>query len=451
MPLCLSFFSRGLDESVLRNHAYYSQLYGYHHTFVEADHVAHPALRDSYKYSQILSHLRGLEEGELLFFLDDNSVVFRPIALERLMDGRDLMVVDGPAADGFPAKLLMNMLLVRNTAANRELLHQLLVDSCTVITLQIERMDEASVLRPAGGVLECNSVVADTHVNVTYRTIGWYHSTVFVVALGPLPMARPDGRPMDYMLHDMNMQAFITRQVNGALMHGTPVLQPAAYPALAETPYTGINTGARIAVVSLYGNDIHSYARVSEHNVRRYCERHGYAYHVYRGIPKELDQAVNGTWIKPWVLQRHMADHDWIIWVDADTLFLNQAKKLEPLLEGRDLLLAKDIGGWSINAGVMGFRNTPRNVDILSRIWDQLTAVEDRSGVHVSRGDQYYINVLLTEDGLIGADNVLDNLAINTPPHLFRNDTLLVHFVNLGEPYRSAYMADVDAMSKRSN
>lgn len=447
MPLCLSFFSRGLNEPVLSNHAHYCQLYGYPHRWIEANHIAHPALRKSYKYSQILHHLRQLAEGDWLFFLDDDSAIFRPAAIDRMMEGRDLIVLEGPA-EGHPVKPLMNMMVLRNTPANRALLHSLMSEAGHVIAVNIEQVDEAALLRPLG-LLPCQAMLADLHVNVSWRTTDWYNAFIFVVSLAALPEVRADGRPFEYMLHDLNMQNFLVRQINGALMHGQAVVSPAAYPALSEESQTSINPGARIGLVTLYGNDIHSYARVSEHNVRRYCERHGYAYHVYRGIPMELDQAVNGTWIKPYVLQQHMADHDWIIWVDADTLFLNQAKRLEPLLEGRDLLLAKDIAGWPLNAGVLGFRNTPRNVEILARIWERLSVVPDKSGVYVSQGDQYYINEILIADGLIGEAHVLDNISINTPPHLYRNDTLLVHFINLGEPYRSAYMADVDSLSKR--
>lgn len=448
MPLCLSFFSRGFDESVLRNHAHYCHLYGYPHKWIEANHIAHPALRTSYRYSQILHHLRQLAEGDWLFFLDDDSAILRPVAIDRLMDGRDLIVVDGPESDGHPAKPLMNMMVLRNTAGNRALLHAFISEAGHVVALNIPRIDETSLLRPEG-LLPCQAMLADLHVNVSWRATNWFHGLIFVVSLGALPTARPDGQPFDYILHDLNLQNFLVRQINGALVEGQPLLSPADYPALSNDSQTSINAGARIGIVTLYGNDIHSYARVSEHNVRRYCERHGYAYHVYRGIPRELDQTVNGTWIKPYVLQRHVAEHDWIIWVDADVLFLNQAKQLEPLLEGRDLLLGKDIAGWPLNAGVLGFRNTPRNVEILARIWERLSTVPDKSGVYVSQGDQYYINEILTSDGLTGEASVLDNISINTPPHLFRGDTLLVHFINLGEPYRSAYMADVDTLSKR--
>ena len=97
----------------------------------------------------------------------------------------------------------------------------------------------------------------------------------------------------------------------------------------------------------------------------------------------------------------------------------------------------------------MGFRNTARNAELLARIWARIGSVDDKSTVYASQGDQYYTNEVLMEEGLVGEQNILDNLSINTPPHLASEDSLLVHFINLGEPYRSVYMAAMDARSQR--
>ncbi|REN08571.1 galactosyl transferase GMA12/MNN10 family protein, partial [Mycobacterium tuberculosis] len=75
----------------------------------------------------------------------------------------------------------------------------------------------------------------------------------------------------------------------------------------------------------------------------------------------------------------------------------------------RDLLLAKDIGGWQFNSGVMGFRNTPANARLLDRIWERIGGVADKSGVYSSQGDQYYTNEVLTEEGLVAEPHILDN------------------------------------------
>lgn len=449
MPLCVSYFSRALSDDVLRNHAHYCRLHGYAHAVVEASHIAHRALRTTYKYDQILSRLRQLDEGDWLFFIDEDTVILRSVPIERILGDLELVVVDSPPSDSHPPVPMTNLIIVRNTPANRALFHALMTQSCHVLTLEIEAVDERALLQPAG-LLGCNQILGDVHVNVSSRMDNWEGAVVFAVCLASLPQMRADGRPYEFMAHDLNLQAFLVRQANGALIHGRPILQPASYPALSDEAMSTINPGKRVAIVSLYTHHIASYARVAEHNARRYCLRHGYSYHVYRAIPDALPSDINGTWVKTWLLLQHFDDHDWVIWVDADTLFFNQSKQLEPLLKDRDLLLAKDLGGWPVNAGVMGFRTTPKNRELLQRIWERITTVQDKTGIYSSMGDQYYVNEVLAQEQLIGPATVYDHLTINTPPHLATADTLLVHFVNMGEPRRSAYMADMDLASTRA-
>ena len=447
MPLCLSFFPRK-DEAVLRNHAHYCRLFGYPHQWVEADRIRHPALRDSARYGQILRHLRALPENDWLLFLDGDSMVFHPIAIETLMRGRDALVVEAPPIGDRPGPAMTNMMVLRNTPANRAMLLGLMDDAGNVVALVDRSVDEAARLRPAG-LLGCNAMVGDIYVNVSWRIPQWFLARIFVVHLGPLSIAAPEGVWREALLHDQNLQDMLAAQVNNALFHGQPVLQPAAYPALSEEPVSSYNADADIAFVTLYTHHVGSYARVSEHNVKRYCDRHGYAYHVYRAIPQAVDTGIGGSWVRSWLLQQHIAHHRWVIWIDADVLFLNQGRRIDALLEGRELLLAKDVGGWSFNSGVMGFLNTPGNAELLARIWQRIGEVDDKSAVYSSQGDQYYTNEVLAGAGLVNERSIVDNLSINTPPHLASDETLLVHFINLDEPYRSAYMASMDALSQR--
>ncbi|MFM9921743.1 galactosyl transferase GMA12/MNN10 family protein [Variovorax sp. H27-G14] len=447
MPLCLSFLQRR-DEAVLRNHAHYCRLHGYPHQWVESDRILHPALRASAKYSEILRHLRTLAEGDWLFFIDGDSVVFHSVAIDLLMHGRDLLVAESPPAGSLAGLAMTNMMVLRNTAANRAMLHQLIIDFGYVIARTAKRVDEAAHLRPAG-MLGCNAMEQGVYVNVSWRIGQWFQAPIFVVNLGPLPV-EVDGEPGEDMLHDLNLQRLLVDQVNESLASGQPVLHPLPYPEMSPAVMDSYNPEAPIAFLTLYTPHIQGYARVSEHNVRRYCDRHGYAYHVYRDIPAAIGPDINGSWIRSWLVNQHLARHEWVIWVDADVIFFNQARRIEPLLEGRDLLLAKDIGAWQFNSGVMGFRNTPGNARLLDRIWERIGGVADKSAVYSSQGDQYYTNEVLMEEGLVGEQHILDNLSINTPPHLASDDTLLVHFINLGEPYRSEYMAAMDARSQRA-
>ena len=448
MPRCLTYLDRA-DDDVVRNHAHYCRLYGYDHCVVESRGIGHAALRRAFKYSQMLRHLRSLPEGDWLLFLDSDAVVFRPVAVDELLRDRDALIVDGPPVHGFPGEVMTGMMVLRNTPAHRAMLHAMVDDTTRFIALETERVDESGRLRTAQ-VLPCNGMVAGTYVHVSWRTASWQDARIFVVNLAPLAVVGRGGAPGEDLLHDLTLQNLLVRQINAALMNGREVLQPPAYPPLADEALSSYNLDAPIAFVMLYTARIASYARVAEHNIRRYCDRHGYALHVYRALPDALGHDTQGNWAKPWVLQQHFSRHEWVVWIDADMLFVNPARPFEPLLQARDLLFAKDIGAWRVNSGLMGFRNTAGNAALLEDLRQRIAQVPDKSTVYSSMGDQYYVNALLRERGLDGEREVLDLVTVNTPHYLRTEDTLLMHFLGLGEPYRSVYMADQDTASLRT-
>ncbi|MDM0114322.1 DUF273 domain-containing protein [Variovorax sp. J22R133] len=448
MPLCLSVFHR-MDEDVLRNHAHYCRVHGYPHQSVESDGIFHPALRDAWKYSRMLRHLRALPEGDWLLCLDADCVVFWPVPVDAMLQAGEVLAVEGPVVGNFAQRVMTGMLVLRNTDANRRMLHDLVADASRVIALEADELDASSRLREAGA-LPCNAMVADTYVHISWRTTNWQDARIFVVNLAPLPVVGRGGVEAVDILHDLTLKNLLVRQVNRGLMHGERILQPPAYPPLSGDALSSYNAASRIAFVTLYTGHVATYARVAEHNVKRYCDRHGYAFHVYRSVPEALGPQVKGNWAKAWVLQQHLAQHDWVIWIDADMLFVNPAQRFDELLSGRDLLFAKDIGNWPVNSGLMAFRNTPSNAALLEELNRRIHEVPDKSSVYASMGDQYFVNALLREQGLDGVDNVLDFVSVNTPHYLRTPGTLLMHFLGLGEPYRSVYMADQDLASLRA-
>lgn len=448
MALCISVFEH-LDQQVLRNHQHYCRLFGYPHRWLETAHIAHPMLRQAYRYHALLQELRQAADNDWVLLLDCNAVIFHPLAMDTLLAGRDALLVKGPCRNpsGEPCFVMNNMLALRNTAENRKILHDIVFILHKGLIRDEMGRSELSLLEkfPA---LDINAMIGGSYVNVSWRITNWFDARIFMVSLAPLPSA--DSEPNHDILFDQRMKNLLVRQINGALIDGLPLLKTPAYPALSSEPKSSFNPQARIALVTLYTHHIADYARISEHNVKRYCDRHGYAYHVYRAIPEQLDSNISGSWVKSWLLARHLADHDWVIWIDADILFTNPSKKLEPLLANRDLLFAKDIGGWELNSGVMAFRNTAENAALLEQIWQCVNRVDDKSSVYSSQGDQFHTIEALRAAGKLDEQSIVDCLTINTPPQFSTADTLLTHYFGWGEPYRSVYMADDDAMSQRS-
>jgi hypothetical protein len=446
MPLCLSFLAAP-DAEVSRNHAHYAGLHGYDLVETGPGRLVHPVVRAHIKYSEILRRLRALAPDDLLIFLDGDSVILHPAPLESLMAGRESLLARGPDLGSEPGAVMSNMMIFRNTPEVRHHLHQVINIICDVLARPPPRFDETAALAPLG-LLDCNAAVAGVFVNVTWWPFNWFEAPTFTAYLGPLSRMDAHGQAYGHYLHDPNLQALLARDVNAFLMGGQAPMATPDYPPVDDAPSAHVEPAAKIAFVSLYTPHIRHYGRIAEHNVRRYCARHGHGYHIYREIPAPLDPAMAGSWAKPWLLKRHLAAHEWVIWIDADMLFLDQSRAIAPLLEGRDLLFAKDLTAWPMNSGFMAFRNTPANETLLDTLCDVIARVEDKSTVYASLGDQFYICQTLEAEGLLTEANVVDNLTVNTPAVYADESTLLAHYLALSDPYRAFYMARADALSR---
>ena len=439
----------GFDEDVLRNHQHYARLYQYTHQWVETRAYAHPRLKAAFKYDYLLQQLKSMDEGDLVVMVDAQSAFFQPMDVRHLMVGRDSMVVNGPSDPDMPEITMCNLIIVRNTGANRAILYDIL--TALHGTLALQECPDEEVLLQKLSVVGINTVLGDTYINVDWRITNWFSAKIFVVYLGATGSwdgERVHRNQVRHLTRDMNLEKVLLKQINSALIDGMPMMKTPSYPAISEDAVSHYNAESRIALVTLYTHHITSYARISEHNVKRYCDRHGYAYHVYRAIPSELDPAISGSWVRSWLLKHNIAQHDWVIWIDADVLFRNQEIKLEDILDGRDILLAKDLCAWPFNSGVMGFRNTPVNVDLIDKIWQRMLEVNDKSTVYSDQGDQFHTINVVCENNMLNEDNITNCLTINTAPPMSNHSTFLTHYVGWGEPYRSVYMAHDDAISQ---
>lgn len=101
-----------------------------------------------------------------------------------------------------------------------------------------------------------------------------------------------------------------------------------------------------------------------------HARRHGY--------PRITDESVfvpdrDATWSKIPLLQKHLPDYDFIMWIDGDVLVTNQDRKIEEFIELMDpdkfLLIGRDFQG--LNAGVFLIRNCPLAREFLADAWNR--------------------------------------------------------------------------------
>jgi hypothetical protein len=201
------------------------------------------------------------------------------------------------------------------------------------------------------------------------------------------------------------------------------------------------NAGQPIAIVTLYTPNVASYGSIAEANFRRYCERHGYTLYVHREIPAHLnDGKTAGNWLKPALLREYLPHHEWVFWVDADVLFNDMNRKLESIMQGQDALFARDVGTWTFNSAIMGFRRTQANYDAFHYILHACSQLDDRSCVYANLGDQHFFIGEYEKHADFDATRVASFIDWNTAWIYRRAESFLVHYIGMWHDNKALLM-----------
>jgi hypothetical protein len=101
----------------------------------------------------------------------------------------------------------------------------------------------------------------------------------------------------------------------------------------------------------------------------RHAKTHGYT-RITEDLPFDAVRR-ELQWAKVPLLQKHLADWDWLVWLDGDVLITNQERKIDDLVElvqpGKFLFVGKDFQG--LNSGVFFIKNCPLAHDFLADVW----------------------------------------------------------------------------------
>lgn len=420
----------------LANHRQYARLHGYRHEVVDASAMPQTSpLRTIYRYEGLLHILNSMEEGRLVLLLSEDAAIIDPIPLERLMKGRDRLLVRITSSHVLPQ---VDVQIWRNTEAVRQ------------IVLQLIKMANSG--RQGGAISEAacfTGLETESYMDLidgvcpvmlaapSYEPL-WSRIPTFAISIDEAP-EYPEQKNVTPRFRDV-----LVEHINSARASAMPFFSFPHYTRASDihaSERSTYNPGHKIAIVTLSTPHIEIYAGISEHNLRRYCEMHGYTLHVHRDIPAEIGLDGAGAWFKPWLLHGYLQYHEWVIWLDADILIADLQQTFEPMLEGRDWLIAHDVGEWLFNAGLMGFRRTARNDEMLRDVMAAITALPDRSDVYTDGGDQPRFITAMKKMFQVSENELVDFISLNTPWMFRRPDSFTVHYFGMWDSMRALMMA----------
>jgi hypothetical protein len=127
----------------------------------------------------------------------------------------------------------------------------------------------------------------------------------------------------------------------------------------------------RFAVCSLtIGNDYKRSVVQCTISQVRHSKTHGYT-RITEELPFD-SQKRELQWSKIPLIQKHIGNWDWLIWLDGDVLITNQECKMEDFINivssDKFLFIGRDFQG--LNSGVFFIKNCPLAHDFLADVWN---------------------------------------------------------------------------------
>ena len=208
------------------------------------------------------------------------------------------------------------------------------------------------------------------------------------------------------------------------------------------------NPNQKIAIISLYTKEISDYAFYSEQSIKKYCLKQNYTFHIYR---EKLDKQASPNWSKAQALLNHIDKHEYIVWMDSDTLIFNPEKKIEDIInkctKNKHIIACEDIGanntklskGSMLNSGVLIFK-CHKYVKNLITEWRDFNG--DKSSLYSSGGDQEILCDLLKKKDPFGFNRKIFPMnTFNTDPRLVDKDTFILHFMAYPYEFKKIFMS----------
>jgi hypothetical protein len=120
------------------------------------------------------------------------------------------------------------------------------------------------------------------------------------------------------------------------------------------------------------------YGDFASFNHHEYSNRHGYSY-LKEIVKNDAYENWHPTWIKIDVIKKFLPLYDYVVWIDADAVFVNQDITIEDLIDGNvDLVIPKleldRVSGnmWThTTTGFMVWKNSEWSNNTLNLLWNE--------------------------------------------------------------------------------
>lgn len=122
----------------------------------------------------------------------------------------------------------------------------------------------------------------------------------------------------------------------------------------------------KFIIISAYTDNFKEIADISYQTYEKYCKKQDMSFSIFKLINIERP----ASWYKiPLILDRFKEGYEYVMWVDADTLVINNDFKLNDIINNKyEIYICEDMNGF--NCGVMIWKNSELTKSILNTIWN---------------------------------------------------------------------------------
>jgi hypothetical protein len=122
-----------------------------------------------------------------------------------------------------------------------------------------------------------------------------------------------------------------------------------------------------ICVVMFYDDNIKSYGDINYNINKLYCEK--YNIKIIVSNDKKYNNR-HPAWERVPLLLDNISNYDYLIWIDADAFFYNDANNIIDIINNNsnvNFIFSNDINNNNINTGIMIVKNSQYSIDFLTK------------------------------------------------------------------------------------